>query len=503
MHAAPSGAYALDVVGSVGPVVPQMMVARISGTLTACWLLFSACAPRSPPAPALEPASSTRSVHRATPLGLCEDYPPESTTLERLDSDFALLTSIGNRVLRVSFGWDDLEPSPGNYDFDDTDRFVELAVGKHGLTLIPYVTYTPAWAASIPGQDGWKSPPRDAETFGALMAELARRYSGKIGTWELWNEPDNSDFFTGDVADFAELLEAGARGVRRGDPHAKVVLGGIADDLGFLKSLLSEHDSASHIDIVNLHRYPETWSGDSLESITAFIAEAHEIVETFGEGEPLWLAEVGYSSFRRGARVSKWFDAKYDYEHTPEFQAVALGRIVTLALSTEQLGLIAWYELRDLPPHDEVIGDVNNRHLGILAADGAPKPALGAFRTVKRLYDQPLRALRVALDTQGVEATAVSVHAFERADRSVIVAAWLKTMTPERAGAAPAEDPRRGVVSVTLPVPLPELAQFKLFDARGEALFRELRISSNRGSTKFEGLELAGGEVVFVELASP
>jgi hypothetical protein len=482
--------------------VPQTVVARISRTLTACGFLFAACAPQSAREPALEAASSTRSVHRETPLGLCEDYPPESTTLERLNRDFTLLTSIGSDVLRVSFGWDDLEPTPGKYVFDGTDRFVDLAVGKYGLTLIPYVTYTPAWAASIQGEDGWKSPPRDAETFGALMAELARRYAGKIDTWEVWNEPDNSDFFTGDVADFAELLEAGARGVRRGNPQAKVVLGGIADNLGFLKSLLSEHGSAPQIDIVNLHRYPETWTGDSIESITTFITQAREIVETFGEGEPLWLAEVGYSSFRRGTAVSNWFEAKYDYEHTPEFQAVALGRIVTLALSTEQLGLIAWYEISDLPTFGEVIGDVNNRHLGVLSVDGTPKPALHAFRTVKRLYDQPLRVLRVALRSEGVDAQALSVHAFERADRSVILAAWLKTITPARAGTAPGEDPRRGIVSVTLPVGMPEAARAKLFDAEGEALPSQLRLESKRGSTTLEGLELAGGEIVFVELAA-
>jgi polysaccharide biosynthesis protein PslG len=477
-------------------------MARPMATRWVCWLALLALSCTAPPSPesAGAQAKSSGLAFRETPLGLCEDYPPESTTPERLVRDFRLLQSLGARVLRVSFGWDDIEPSPGHYVFDDTDRFVDLAVGKYGLELVPYVAYTPGWAASDPGENGWKSPPRDAERFGALLRELARRYAGRIESWEIWNEPDNADFFSGDAGDYAQLLAAGSRGVRSGNPRARVVFGGLADDLVFLRTLFVEHGAAPLVDVVNLHRYAETWSDDSLESIPSFIGGAREIVDRFGEREPLWMAEVGYSSFRRGARVSEWFEAVYDYEHTPEFQAVALARIVTLALATEELSLLAWYEISDLPMQGEVIGDVNNRHLGVLTAEGVPKPALAAFRAVRRLFDGGLRAVRPTLSVSGVDRSELEVHAFQREDGSLLAAAWLKTLTTARAKAAAGRDQRRATLSITVPVRAPSRAQVELFDAKGQALIREVGLRSERTTTALERLELRGGEIVFISL---
>src|SRR4051812_11290387 len=84
-------------------------------------------------------------VFRAVPIGLCEDYPEESRSLETVRRDMKLLREAGVRLLRVSIGWDGLEPQEGRYDWAFWDAFVDLAVRQNGVRLIPYVAYTPRW----------------------------------------------------------------------------------------------------------------------------------------------------------------------------------------------------------------------------------------------------------------------------------------------------------------------------------------------------------------------
>ncbi|HLV22175.1 MAG TPA: beta-galactosidase [Polyangiaceae bacterium] len=438
-----------------------------------------------PSAPQRLAAESGRQV----PIGLCEDYPPESTTPATLSQDLRLVRKLGARVLRVSFGWDDLEPERGRYDWSSSDQMVALAE-QYGVELIPYVCYTPAWAATDPGPDFWRSPPRDENAFAEFMSALASRYRGRIASWELWNEPDNQEYWTGSAEQYARLAIAGADAVRRADPEARVVSGGIAGELDFLREAFAVPGFAQAVDVVNLHSYAETWWDHAIETIPAYVQAAAEILETSGEGEPLWMAEVGYSSFRRGRHVSEWYEAEFDYEHTPAFQAVALVRIVTLLLSSAPIELVAWYELKDLPPTGEVIGDVNNRHLGLLWPDRRPKPALAAFAFVQRLFDGPFTVRRAV--AAGPE---VQIHAFERGDGRLIVVAWLPTVQQPRKRSSASADTRhwRGGVLVETSRAYAETPM--VLDALGRSVGARVSLEQRDEAVALTGVELRGGQV--------
>ena len=53
-------------------------------------------------------------------------------------------------------------------------------------------------------------------------------------------------------------VNLGAAAVRAGNPRARVVLGGLASDVEFLRELFDEHGAEPHVDVVNLHSYYET-----------------------------------------------------------------------------------------------------------------------------------------------------------------------------------------------------------------------------------------------------
>src|SRR5512135_3339829 len=58
------------------------------------------------------------------PIGLCEDYPEESTTLEIIRADMEMMKRTGIDLLRISFGWDGIETERGKYRWGFWDDYV-------------------------------------------------------------------------------------------------------------------------------------------------------------------------------------------------------------------------------------------------------------------------------------------------------------------------------------------------------------------------------------------
>ncbi len=431
------------------------------------------------------------------PLGLCEDYPEESRSIEEVRRDLALLEQAGVHVLRVSFGWDGLEPERGRFELAFWDAFV-AATSAAGVRVIPYVAYTPRWEAPAGADDYWRRPPRDLDAFAEAMRVLAARYRGRIGSWEIWNEPDNPDFWRGSVAEYAALLSAGARAVRAADPDAKVVLGGIAGHPEFAAEVLARPELAGLVDVVNAHAYFETWNPRPTEELPSYVAAFAPALA--GGARPLWLAEVGYSDHRRDGVVSADVRARFGYEHTPPFQAVELVRTVTLALTRPEVALLAWYEVKDPPPEAPVIGDDNNRHLGVAFSDWRPKPALAALALVARLFGGGFQRLDDRLQVVRPAGSRAEVHAFLTAAHQAVAVAWLPTVVP---GAAPgdgrAADAR--VERLSLSLPLVPAGAARALDAEGrEHPGAAGRLTASAGSFRLDGLEVKGGGVVVLDV---
>src|SRR5581483_361277 len=93
-------------------------------------------------------------------FAILEDY-DAGDDLRDVARDFALFRELGVTTWRGSLSWLQLEPARGRYDFGWLERFVTLAADS-GITLRPYVAYTPEWAArGGADSDAWNDPPRD------------------------------------------------------------------------------------------------------------------------------------------------------------------------------------------------------------------------------------------------------------------------------------------------------------------------------------------------------
>ena len=134
--------------------------------------------------------------------------------------ELPLMAALGAQAVRVEFPWALIQPRPNRFDWKRTDAIVRTARRAH-LALQPVLVYSPSWAAPT------ASSPPSAAAFSRFARALARRYRGRIRTYELWNEPDLQRYWDGNVKQYVQrILIPGHRAIRSADRSARVLLGG-------------------------------------------------------------------------------------------------------------------------------------------------------------------------------------------------------------------------------------------------------------------------------------
>jgi hypothetical protein len=143
-------------------------------------------------------AQSPGTVQKRLAFSILEDY-DKGDDLADVDKDFDLFRQLGVTTWRGSFGWDDYEPSRGAYDFAWLHRFADLAASR-GITLRPYIGYTPRWAAAGGADsDDWNDPPRNLDDwyrFVRALASAMRRHRNLV-SYEIYNEENVKQWWDG------------------------------------------------------------------------------------------------------------------------------------------------------------------------------------------------------------------------------------------------------------------------------------------------------------------
>jgi hypothetical protein len=228
--------------------------------------------------PELPPDDLPRTpVARDTYCGLCG----------RSAGDFPLWQAAGIEWARTSFSWATGEPERGKLDFEAMDAKV-AAAEQSGIQLIGLIHGNPAWATT----DGSSiSPPRDLNAWARYVETLTRRYRGRVHVWEIWNEPDIGQFWTGTVDDYVAFLKAAHRGAKRGNPDCLVMSAGL-DGPGerYLMEMI-ERGAMDYCDLVGFHPYASTpaKAEERMRSVWR-ILNYHKI------RKPVWVTEIGWQS---------------------------------------------------------------------------------------------------------------------------------------------------------------------------------------------------------------
>ncbi len=168
--------------------------------------------------------------------------PPEATSTSTLNPTVFSTDFVGMHTLSpsrhwptVPFGairtagtsWGALEPEKGKFDWHSLDTWVSQSQAHH--VALDYVFLnTPQWASTRPsescnrGPHGCAAPP-NPEDWDQFVTAVVTRYKGKISSYELWNEPNASGYWTGTPQQMVDMASRAYRIIKSVDPGAVVV----------------------------------------------------------------------------------------------------------------------------------------------------------------------------------------------------------------------------------------------------------------------------------------
>jgi hypothetical protein len=198
--------------------------------------------------------------------------------------------------------WADLEPERNRWTFDLLDKYVGWSQSHHLEILMP-LTYTPRWASSTPdaptdveagNPPGLSGAPRDIEDWRVFVRTVATRYKGRIRNWEIWNEPNRPQSWTGGVETLVDLEREAYAILKQIDPSCVVVSPAATETRGlkFLDAFL-EKGGGKYADVIGFHFY--VGRDVPPEAMVTLIGSVKGILAKHGmSAKPLWNTEAGW-----------------------------------------------------------------------------------------------------------------------------------------------------------------------------------------------------------------
>ena len=308
---------------------------------------------------------------RAAELGLVTDLTWGAPAADQ-EREYRLMGDLGARWVRVSVNWAEVERERGRmnaWSLGQVDAAVRrnLAAGRHVVVM---VGEAPQWASGSPYQD---TPPRDPAAYGRFVGFLAQRYAGAgVDGYEIWNEENIARFWgrhAPDAAAYVGLLRAGSAAVRRADPAAKVVFGGLStNDAGYLRAAYAA-GAKGLFDVMALHPYTCDPRLDLVRS-ASFLGyrTVRALMVAHGDPRPMWFTELGWSTTSQACGVSE------------RAQARRLARAVALMDRDRYVRAAMIYSLRDNPW--EAGADTREGRFGLMTAGFRAKPAYATFKAL-------------------------------------------------------------------------------------------------------------------------
>jgi polysaccharide biosynthesis protein PslG len=203
--------------------------------------------------------------------------------------------------------WRDIETAPGVYDWTRLDALVSAAQTHHvQVTLV--LAMTPSFYATSPSQ-----PPSDLDAYARFVRAVMTRYrdfNGRRGitAYQVWNEPNNSYFWTGTPAQMAQLTAVVDRVRDEVDPRATVVAPSFAVRLRYQRLWMDAYQQQHtpdglpvwrHYDVNALSLYPRPRYGhrsggpeDAMRLLDIARRQLHR--DGVPGSKKIWATEINY-----------------------------------------------------------------------------------------------------------------------------------------------------------------------------------------------------------------
>ena len=195
------------------------------------------------------------------------------------------------------FDWADANPAPGVYDFTHLDQFIAINQAR-GADIIYTLGRTPQWASSQPNAPGpygpgQCAPPADMAYYDSYLTAIVSHAAGRIRYWELWNEPNSTKMYCGDIPTMVIMAQHASRIIKGIDPTALILSPAPTGGSGpaWLASFLAA-GGLQYMDVIAFHGY---WSAQA-EDVLGVISNFNAAMKANGAaGEPMWDTESSWA----------------------------------------------------------------------------------------------------------------------------------------------------------------------------------------------------------------
>jgi hypothetical protein len=205
------------------------------------------------------------------------------------------------RLWDTATTWTNIEPWQNGWNWGPNwdapgfrlDYYVNhVRNNSSGSDIIYTMGITPDWAARRPGDDtpwgGSASPPNSMDDWRDYVRTVGNRYKGRIKYWEIWNEADIPQHYSGSVSEMVEMTRI-AREELKAIDAGNVILSPNITIIGltWLDEFLLA-GGGQYVDIISFHMYPQAEVERELPLITGL----RNLMQNHGvSSKPLWNTE--------------------------------------------------------------------------------------------------------------------------------------------------------------------------------------------------------------------
>jgi hypothetical protein len=209
------------------------------------------------------------------------------------------------RIWDAGVAWNQVETTPGRYDFGRLDAIVRAA-RKHQAQSLIVLGQTPVFHSLRPQRTGAYGPGAssmpDLAAWTAYVRAIVKRYHAPDVTFQVWNESNVEGYWSGTYQQMAQLTAAARAVVDSVTPRPLLVAPAMAvrtlgERVGLQKLYAQKVAGVpvgDMVDVVSLQLYPEPDLGPARSS--ELLVAARGILDRDGvpADKPVWDTEINF-----------------------------------------------------------------------------------------------------------------------------------------------------------------------------------------------------------------